>query len=321
MGGANVGTSYIPHTTSYDVDALISESGIPTVKYYLCRDVLDEYLGKEKRAYRHTTSERQSFSVILSECADLFENLDILSESKDFSIIPRPMEDYGQNYGLILYSTSLDAFQEVSVEICPYEYRDRANIYIDNEWFATFLRDRGLTKTAGGIQTTSDLPTLTPNGRPRKIDILVENIGRINYGKALTHERKGLEEAILSSHAKLFGYQTFTLPLKDLKHLTWEEKKHKDHLPCFFKGVFNAKQGIDTYVDFSNFGHGYIWINGFNLGRYDSAGPQMTLYIPGEILKVMNNEIIILDIDPVGDKRYIKFIDHEILEGDASELS
>ena len=121
--------------------------------------------------------------------------------------------------------------------------------------------------------------------------------------------------------AKLFGYEINTLPLKDLTRLTWKKNESANHAPCFFKGTFAAKHGIDTFVDFSGFGHGYIWINGFNLGRYDSAGPQMTLYVPGPLLNDQNNEIIILDIDPIGQKQHIQFIDYAILEGEAKELS
>lgn len=331
MGGANIGKSYSPrpdtpiryisHTTSYDVDALISENGTPTEKYFLCRDVLDEYLGKEKRPHLIAPVERQSISVTLTECADLFDNLSVLTEKKDRSIIPKPMEDYDQNYGLILYSTSLNAFHNHLTAIYPYQYRDRANIYVDNDWFATFTRDRNTIKKADGIEFGGGLPVLSPNGQPRKIDILVENTGRVNYGHAIVSERKGLEDAILASGAKLFGYETRTLPLNNLMDLKWKRGESRDHVPCFFKGTFDAKHDVDTFIDFSNFGHGYIWVNGFNLGRYDSIGPQMTLYVPGVLLNDTNNEIIILDIDPIGNKQQIKFLDHEILEGDSTELS
>ena len=331
MGGANIGKSYsprpgtpsryIPHTTSYDVDALISENGQPTKKYFLCRDVLDEYLKKEKRPHVYHIPEKQSVSVVFSETADLFENLDALTEKKDFSIIPKTMEEYGQNYGLILYSTVLDAFDNQCVTLQPYKFRDRANFYVDNQWLATFTRDRETIKIADGVQTVGGLPAITQNGSKRKIDVLVENIGRVNFGKEICDERKGLEDAILSSKAKLFGYETRTLPLNDLSKLEWSKEKNKGVRPCFFKGHFEAKSGIDTHVDFSKFGHGYIWINGFNLGRYDSSGPQLTLYVPGGLLRERNNEIIVLDIDPIEKRNYISLLDHEILEGDAADLS
>ena len=327
MGGANISKSYsprpntperyIPHTTSYDVDALISEGGEPSLKYFLCRDVLDEFLGKPKRPHVYKKQEHQSLSVTLSETADLFQNLDVLTKNVAFSIAPKPMEHYGQSYGLILYSTVLDAFEDSPMIIEPYKYRDRANIYIDDKWCATFLRDRGVTRKAEQRST----PTITPNGSEQKIDILVENIGRVNYGRHLPYERKGLEDCILCGNSKLCGYSTRTLPLNDLSRLAWSKNSYTEHKPCFFKGRFKAAAGVDTFVNFENFDHGYIWINGFNLGRYDSAGPQMTLYVPGELLRDDNNEIIVLDINPIGEKNCISLSSRETLEGEATELS
>ena len=337
MGGGNVGNSYkprpgtparyIPHTTSYDVDALISESGEVTEKYFLCRDVLDEYLGKEKRPHIYNEHPTQAITVALKESADFFANLDALTEKHEYSPAPKPMESYDQNYGLILYSTKLDGFTGHTGSLYPDKYRDRANIFVDGNWFATYMRDRGV-RAADGIQVTGSeiyaKAAIPANGNDRSVDVLVENIGRINFGKDLPDERKGIEGAVHYGGAKLFGYDTRTLPLTDLTGLEWKdlsESRHTDHKPCFFRGYFDAESGVDTYVSFASLGHGYIWINGFNLGRYDSAGPQMTLYLPGHILKDKDNEIIILDIDPVGERSTVDLLDHEILEGESKELS
>lgn len=330
MGGANIGKSYsprpdtpsryIPHTTSYDVDALIGENGEPTEKYYLCRDVLDEHLKRARRPRSHQKQKTQAISVPLSQTADLFDNLDALTEATSVSLIPRPMEDYGQGYGLILYTTELPAFDR-TVPLWIEKYRDRAQLYVEGEYFATFLRDRGLTESADGVPVWGTLPALSPNGAKRKIAVLVENMGRLNFGKELPDERKGLEDAVLCAGAKLFGYEVRTLPLSDLSALRWTEAPAKPHFPSFFKGEFDAQSGVDTYVSFSAFGHGYIWINGFNLGRYDSAGPQMTLFVPGALLREKQNEIVVLDINPDGDKRQISLSDRELLEGEAVELS
>ena len=331
MGGADHGTSfssrpgefahYMPQATSYDVDALISEDGRPTEKYFLCRDALDEYLGREKRPHIAPDHPTQSISVDLTESADLFENLDPLTETHEISVLPRPMEYYEQNYGLILYSTTLDAFEENHIRIQPYKYKDRANIYVDGDWFATYMRDRGCRGGKGAYMAPDGAAALAQNGKERKIDVLVENLGRLNFGRMISDERKGIEGALLYSGVQLFGYDTRTLPLEDLSRLEWKENTYTEHKPCFFKGNFDAKSGIDTYICFENLGHGYIWINGFNVGRYDSAGPQMTLYLPGHFLKDTDNEIIVLDINPVGERKNIKFLDHEILEGESVELS
>ena len=330
MGGANYGSSfsprpntpirYIPQATSYNVDALVDESGRPTEKYFLCRDVLDEYLGKEKRPHNAPSHPTQALTVQLTDVADLFDNLDALTEEKAHTLTPKPMEDHGQSYGLILYSTTLEAFSDEPYALEVRKYLDRANLFVDGNWFATFLRDRGLTKAADGVEISKGLPLLAQNGTERRLDVLVENIGRINNRYPMNDERKGLQDCLLYARVKLFHYDTRTLPLQDLSRLAWKQERHKDRSPCFFRGTFDAKQA-DTYVHFEGFGHGYVWVNGFNLGRYDSAGPQMTLYLPAHLLKETGNELIVLDIAPVGDKREIALLDHEILEGDAKELS
>ena len=335
MGGADIGRSfspkpdvpsrYIPHTTSYDDDALISEDGTPTEKYFLCRDVLDEYLGKPKRPHIKPERKTQALTVPLTESAELFENLDALTERRETAYLTKPMEYYDQSYGLILYSTELDAFKNRAFTLWPYNYRDRANFFVDGEWFATYMRERGVRANEGISVSGSDSAakaTLAGNGSRRKIDVLVENIGRLNFGKNITEERKGIEGGVLYNGSRLFGYDTRTIPLSDLSGLVWKENMTVNaHKPYFFKGNFDAVSGVDTYVSFENFGHGYIWINGFNLGRYDSAGPQMTLYLPGHFLKAENNEIIVLDIDPIGERTKIEFLDHEILEGYSNELT
>ena len=318
----NTPARYIPHTNSYDVDALISEDGRPTKKYFLCRDVLDEYLGKEKRPHIAPEHPTQAFTVELTESAKLFDNLDALTEKHDFTAAPKTMEYYDQNYGLILYSTKIDGFELHPITLQPYKYKDRANFYIDGKWHATFMRDRGAKKIAEGVPMVGSTPAIKQDGNEKKIDILVENTGRINFGRYITDERKGLEDCIIYGAAKLFGYETRTLPLEDLSRLEWKEGNSFDeHKPCFFRGKFDAKSGIDTYISFENLGHGFIWVNGFNVSRYDNAGPQMTLYLPGHFLKDSDNEIIVLDIDPVGERKVINFLDHEILEGEAIELS
>lgn len=331
MGGADHGTSfatrpgdkphYMPQTTSYDVDALISEDGRPTEKYFLCRDVLDNYLGKENRPHIPPERKTQTLSVSLTKSADLFENLDALTERREYSVSPKTMEHYNQNYGLILYSTTLDAFEEIHIRVQPYKFKDRANIYVDGDWFATYMRDKGCRGGDKAYMAPDGIAALAQNGNERKIDVLVENLGRLNYGRMIGDERKGLEGSLLYGGIQLFGYDTRTIPLEDLTAIEWKENTSTDHKPCFFRGEFDAKSGIDTYVCFEGFGHGYVWVNGFNLGRYDSAGPQMTLYLPGHFLKDSGNEIIVLDIDPVGEKKSIRLLDHEILEGESKELS
>ena len=58
--------------------------------------------------------------------------------------------------------------------------------------------------------------------------------------------------------------------------------------------IINENNLHDSYWNTSGWGKGFIFINGFNLGRYwPLVGPQITMYIPHELLKVGNNQIVI----------------------------
>ena len=330
MGGANYGGSYsprpgtpapryVPHTTSYDVDALISEDGIPTEKFYLCRDELDKYLGRPTRPHEPPARETQAVTVTLDKAAPLFDNLDALTGLYSEGVLPRPMEDYGQNYGMILYTQELDGYEGDARPLEPEDMRDRASIYTDGEYFATYMRDRGV-KTAGA-EIKNGKAIYTPKPQPTRVDVLVENTGRVNFGHQMPTERKGM--TALTFGIRLYGCETRTLPLDDLSRLAWqknEEAAFVENKPVFLRGEFAARENVDSYVHFEGFSHGYIWVNGFSLGRYDSCGPQMTLYVPGSLLKESGNIIEVLDVLPTQHRASISLVDHHILEGDASEM-
>ena len=85
-------------------------------------------------------------------------------------------------------------------------------------------------------------------------------------------------------------------------------------LPVFLRAVLNI-DGIevfptDTYVDMSSFNRGYIWINGFLLGRYITVlGPQLTLFVPSALLNTGRNEVSLHCFrDMSGDRDYAKSV-------------
>ena len=336
MGGANDGPSYsprpgtphryIPFLTTYDVDALIGEDGVPREKYYLCREELDRALGREVRPrtpYIHPT---QSASAALCEVAPLFDNLDALTAYTEKSLVPKPMEDYGQNYGLILYSTDMEAFNpEPQMDLWVRSARDRVNLYCNGKWHATYMRDRGVRVADGvavGGEGVGARAKIKPDGTALHIDALVENLGRVNYGPGMGDERKGLDDCIHYRGAKLFDYTVRGIQLEDLSGLAWQARGEVEaHKPCFFRGSFEAKANVDTYVNFAGFGHGYIFVNGINLGRFDGKGPQMSLYCPGSFLVDGKNSIVVLDIDPQNTPSAITLADTHTLVGESEELT
>ena len=127
------------------------------------------------------------------------------------------------------------------------------------------------------------------------IDILVENMGRINFGPNLLKNTKGITEKVTLNGKELTGWQMFSLPMKDVSAIKYNNRPTAD-APVLKKATFSLTEVGDTYLDMRKFGKGCIWLNGHNLGRYWEVGPQQTVYIPAEWLKKGNNEIVVFEL-------------------------
>lgn len=63
---------------------------------------------------------------------------------------------------------------------------------------------------------------------------------------------------------------------------------------------------------------GVLFINGFNLGRYwPLAGPQMTLYLPKELLRQKGNSIDVLELQRAPKSGHLHFSDKAIFTPNA----
>ncbi len=316
MSGANYGRSfsprpntaerYIPHLTSYDEDALISEDGVPTEKYFLCRDALDSHLGKAARTHLLPEHKKQSLTVQLDSFAYLFDDIDSLTDKKLYSAKPKTMEDLGQDYGYILYSAHIKGyFEPEPIPLKLLGVRDRALVFINGKYTATVLRDREEPE----IHVRMD-------GAPIRVDILVENMGRINYGHKMEHELKGILGGVhIGIQTEIHGFTTRTLPMRDLSKIVWKARSDAvipNNSQVLFKGNFSALCGVDSFVDMRGFGDGFVIINGFNIGVYRACGPQKTLYVSGGLIKE-ENEIIIFDSNHTENRKSVDFIENHII--------
>ena len=116
-------------------------------------------------------------------------------------------------------------------------------------------------------------------------------MGHINYGKMQKYDRKGLVkfEEIKSPEDKTilndkFKWNIYKIPINDRMEF-WNSSPSSISLPIMRYGSFKLEKAADTYFDLSKYGKGYVWINGFLLGRYWKKGPQQRLYCPGPWLK------------------------------------
>jgi beta-galactosidase len=127
-----------------------------------------------------------------------------------------------------------------------------------------------------------------------RLDILVENNGRINYGPYLTDNRKGILGKVTLSGHEINDWKMYGFPFNDFTAIKFTAKTSGAQPACY-KGSFIVKETGDTYLDMRPFGKGFVFLNGRNLGKYWQIGPQQTLYVPAGWLKKGVNEIIVFD--------------------------
>ncbi|MCR5153226.1 MAG: beta-galactosidase, partial [Lachnospiraceae bacterium] len=139
-----------------------------------------------------------------------------------------------------------------------------------------------------------------PAVKADKLDILMENMGRVNYGVNMEHQHKGIKDAVTMNLHQHYDWTMYPLPLNNTDKLSFT-KPAKDGLPAFYKFEFegdSSKEAYkDTFLDLTGFGKGCAFINGFNLGRFWEIGPQKRLYVPGPLVKEGKNEIIVFETE------------------------
>ncbi len=306
---ANGELKFRPHLTSYDEDAPVTETGLPTEKYYLCRNALLRHQGKPENNDRTLPFEykTQSIKIEFSEYARLFDNLDNLTElKKNFTAIPT-MEDMGQSSGFMLYSTAIKGWAECGEkEIIVNGVSDRLTVYDGEKYVGKIERDRENEKIM-----------IDGTDRTIHLNMLLESVARINGGKFLDKDKKGILGYVLFQLAKLYGFEVRSLPMDDISRVEYkplENAQIADNDPIFYRGSFDAQPGADTFLDMRGWGRGFVVVNGFNLGRFWEIGPQYTLYVPGGLLKEKDNEIVVFDVNHIGKAEYINTIEEHILE-------
>jgi beta-galactosidase len=295
MNGANHGERYWPDTTSYDYDAPLDEAGRPTPKFAAFYSVIKRHLPKGTKLPLLPPQPpiTEIPEISLTERAPLEQ---LLQESVTAGT-PVPMESLGQDYGFILYRREIAKATADVLEID--EVRDYAVVKQGERVFGSL--DRRLGQRCLDVQLTSGTP----------LDILVENMGRVNFGARLVDDRKGITRKVTLAGEELRGWQIFKLPMNDLSRLRFSMEPVRG--PAFFRGEFDLQAVGDTFLDFSGWGKGVAWVNGHNLGRFWRFGPQQTLYCPAPFLKSGRNEIIVFDLEE-GRSRKLRGVKDPIFE-------
>ncbi|MGN1341139.1 MAG: beta-galactosidase family protein [Oscillospiraceae bacterium] len=282
--GRNIGKN-TADVTSYDYDAPLTEDGQLTRKYELCREVISRY-ADIREVPLTTTIKRADFGSI--KCAaktDLFSTLGAIAEPVR-SVYPLSFEELDCYCGYVLYRLSIRQNEQAANVRCE-NAADRVLGFRNGKY--------AFTAFAENIGEQFELPEKTCGG---SVDLLVENIGRENFGTGIDQQHKGILGGVKVNDHRYFGFDMFALPLdeKQIGSIDFDSG-YESGVPAFYKFEFDLDEPADTFLDTAGFGKGVAFVNGFNLGRFWDIGPQKRLYIPAPLMKKGRNIIVIFETE------------------------
>lgn len=296
MNGANYYDTFEPTITSYDYNALLTESGDLTPAYYEVRKIIEDRFGSLPELTVKNTEKAAYGRLELDKRCSVFEAIKMISKPIH-TAAPQFTEDIGQYYGFTLYSTVVDGPRD-EAEIKFDAVHDRAVVFIDGKYKGYYERSRKGEPVSFSLK----------KGENCRIDILCENMGRVNYGPKIM-DRKGIKGVRFNLQYH-FSWDMYPLPLDNISELKYKSENGAVDVASFLKGTLVIDgEPKDTFVRLDGFTKGVVLVNGFNIGRYfNTAGPQKTLYVPAPMLKSGENEIVVFETDRA-DSSCITFTD------------
>lgn len=288
-----------PDITSYDYDAPISEPGWATPKYNAVRALMKKYVTYSVPEVPEKIPVIKLPDIALTETTDFFE-----WKKKIKPVIgdtPLTFEALGQGHGYVLYSKRFT--QPVQGKLKVEGLRDYALVYVNGKKVGELNR----------VFNTYELDVTIPfNGR---LDLLVENMGRINYGAAIADNKKGIISPVSINDFEITGgWEMYKIPMDQQPGLAKAAAKNIEGNPAFYTAAFDVTKPGDTFLDMHTWGKGIVFINGHNLGRYWNKGPQQTLYVPGCWLKQGKNQVVIFEQQNDTIQAVLKTTDVPVLE-------
>jgi len=298
-GGTNFGTTaganlsnpaldgdYRPTVTSYDYDAPIDEAGRATAKFWAFRQVLAGYRNAVDGPLPEppaATAVQASASVALDQVVRLADVFDELADPPARSPQPPTLEELGIGHGLVRYTAAVPGPRQ-AYPLTIDGLADRAHVRVDGRDLGVIERDK-----------PADLAFAAGSGGAR-LELLVESMGRANYGPLLG-ERKGITGGVLHQRQYVHGFTARALALDGpMPAVPWQRPTTADG-PVFRRGHLTLTEPADAWLLVPDGNKGYLWLNGFLLGRYWSAGPQRTLYAPAPLWRSGPNELVVLELD------------------------
>lgn len=330
--GANTGQNeydYKPDLTSYDYDAPIKEHGdVHNSKYKALRRVIHECTGTPLHPLPSDIEKANYGLVKLQKVASLFDIIDNISDPLKVSVSEHPlyMEQMGQMFGFLLYMSEYQGKRPYSILSIP-KVHDRAQVFVScsvdgvrNPIYAGVI-ERWSSKTL-------EIPNLSCSSNT-SLYILVENMGRVNYGPYI-FDRKGILSTVQIDGITLHHWKMYPLSFnaldnlpklqvitqmpdvrasvvsihgdseKKLQELSFYSNENISEEPEFYEGHFHIDSESeikDTFISFRGWNKGVAFVNNFNIGRFWPArGPQCALYVPAPILRPGDNIVVIFEL-------------------------
>ena len=310
--GAN-SPGFAPDVTSYDYDAPINEYGQATPKFWELRKMMERYNDGKKMP----SVPKAPMPIITVPKFELKEFAPLMYANgglnTDGNADDLTFEAHNLGWGYAAYYTTLPELPLPSV--LSADFHDFAQVFIDGKYIGKIDR----------VKNEKSL-TIPPTKAGSSLVIVVEAMGRINFGRAIKDFKGIVGNVTISSKAgkhdvtyslndweKYFindEYETALLALKRASATENDEyiEGFKDDAKMmggrgYYRGYFNLKKVGDTFLNFETWGKGQVYVNGHAMGRIWSIGPQQTLYVPGCWLKKGKNEVIVLDV--VGPKETV----------------
>ena len=313
--GAN-SPGFAPDVTSYDYDAPINEAGQVTDKFWKLRKAMEKYSGDwdpvaqkwvGSKKLPAVPKEYPTIAIPKFELTEFAPLIAAIGSSEEAGI--KTFEEMNMGWGSMLYTTELPDIPVQSV--LKVDAHDYAQVFIDGKFIGKI--DRVKHETSLILPPVKNLALLT---------ILVEGMGRINFGRAIKDFKGIVSDVTISAEVdkiettwKPKSWLNITVPdsyekaIQAFDHkdeIVQQLAKSEDAIETFvqggfskigyYRGYFNLKKVGDTFLNLENWGKGQVYVNGHAIGRHWYIGPQQTLYVPGCWLKKGKNEVIVLDV-------------------------
>ncbi|MCF3133714.1 glycoside hydrolase family 35 protein [Streptomyces olivochromogenes] len=277
-----------PDVTSYDYDAPIDVYGRPTEKFRRFREVLAGYAAQPLPEPPPPPAVLGApADVRLTAWAALDDVLEALGGPETVGPVPPTFEELDVDRGVVRYEVTVPGPRR------PYPLtlrglRDLAVVYVDGK--------------RAGVLTEEDDRLAEPVAGHARVELWVESLGRVNYGPR-TGEAKGVTGGILHERQYLHGVRARGLRLDAFDGGVGAvpfEALPAGGAPGLYRGTVTVRGAGDARLELPGWTRGFVWINGFGVGRHWSVGPQRSLYVPGPVLREGENEVWVLELQESG---------------------